>query len=83
MLAVMLKSEMEATESVLTVLSERSGCGALFTCENNSSLYFQLFLFYSPVFLKSVLIKLDRSHTMQTGLSHQEQPKTGDSLLVQ
>lgn len=83
MLAVMLKSEMEAVESVLTVLSERSGCGALFTCENNSSLNFQLFLFYSPVFLKSVLIKLDRSHTMQTGLSHQEQPKTGDSLLVQ
>lgn len=36
MLAVMLKSEMEAIESVLTVLSERSGCGALFTCENNS-----------------------------------------------
>lgn len=56
---------------------------ALFTCENNSLLNFQLFLFYSPIVLKSVLIKLDKYHTMQTGLSHQEQPKTGNSLVVQ
>lgn len=52
MLAVMLKSEMEAIESTLTVLSEKRECGLYLPIENNSLLNFQLFLFYSPIVLK-------------------------------